>query len=183
MPSALTAVFAAGLALAAHGGRGWLALVVLVLQCVLIVGWFVTVRLPGGIGGFVVALAAAVAADGLLLWSADPMSARPLTGLLGLVVVAALLAQLARRDGRPSLTASLTTAVAASAVAVAAATYLSARGGRVGVDVVVVGAVAVGVSGLAFALPTVLWLRAVARRWSCGTGARRRSPVGQRRPG
>lgn len=159
VPPALTVGFAGLVALACYAGRPVLLLALLLVQAVLIGGWYGFANVPGERGGVVVALGAAAGADAvLLLQDTDPPSLAPLAGVVGLVLVAALLHQLLRRDGRPELTASLSATVALGVVAALGGGYLVAREARAGVGVVVAVLAGVAVGTVLAALPGPRWL-------------------------
>ena len=139
MPAAaLTFLLAGAVAVGASAGDAALAVAVLGTQAVLISGWYRALDVPGGIGGIVVAGAAAVTADVLLLVRDD---ARPLTlvaGVLGLGMLATLVHQLVRRPVRARLTESLTATTTLLALAVLAALFIPAADTRGGAALVAV---------------------------------------------
>ena len=97
-----------------------------VTQAVVVATWHRCLGVPGAAGGAAVAGAAAIAADILAL---DGARDRPLPGVpavLALAVLAALVHQLARRDGRDRLTASLTATVSLAALAALGSAYVAA---------------------------------------------------------
>lgn len=157
--SVLTAVCAALLLAASAIGRAPLMVVLLVVQLVLIAGWFalagLTTRWLGA--GALVAAAGAAAADVALLRSHDHADVRAIAGVLAALVGCAFVTQLARRDGRARLTEALTATVASGALAVAGAILLGVRGGRSGVDVVAIALVAAGVGVLIVQRAVPLW--------------------------
>ncbi len=108
MPAALTLALAGALALAAYAAEAPLVLAVLVVQGLLVWSWYVALDLPGRVGGSVLAGVAAVTADVLLLVRDDTRALTPVTGVLALAMIGAIVHQLARRDGRTRLTESLT---------------------------------------------------------------------------
>ncbi len=101
-----------------------------VTQAVVVVTWHRCLGLPGAVGGALVAGGAAMAADVLAVDSAvDSAGNRPLSdvpGVLALAVLAALVHQLARRNGRDRLTASLTATVTLVALAALGSAYVAA---------------------------------------------------------
>lgn len=117
----------AALVIGAATDPGVLLAAVFLAQAVVIVGWHRCLDVPGATGGTVVAGAAAVGADVLVLVDAGgedrPLSAVPT--VLALTVLAALVHQLARRDGRERLTASLTATVALAALVSLGSTFLA----------------------------------------------------------
>jgi len=156
----LTAVFAALLLGASAIGRVPLMVLLLVVQLILIAGWFATAALTTRwlAAGSVVAAAGAIAADVALLRSHDHSSVRALSGVLAATVGCAFVVQLLRRDGRPRSTEALTATVATGALATAGAVLLGVRGGRGGVDVVAIALVAAGVGVLVVQRAVPLWV-------------------------
>ena len=129
---------------------GALAVGVLVLavQAVVVARWYAAVDVPGARGGVVLAGGAAVAADLLVAARDDPHPMSPAAAVGGLAVLAALLHQLTRRDGRGRLTASLGATVTLAAVVVLAAGYVAATAADGGGRLVVAGLVGAGLVGL-----------------------------------
>jgi len=159
VPPALTVGLAGLLALASYAGPPVLLLALLLVQAVLVGGWYGFADVPGERGGVVVALGAAAGADAvLLLQDTDPPTLAPLAGVVGLVLVAALLHQLLRRDGRPELTASLSATVALGGVVALGGGYLVAREARAGVGVLAAVLAGVAVGTVLAALPGPRWL-------------------------
>lgn len=155
-PAALAAV----LALAALAAEPLLAAVVLGTQVGFITAWFRSTPVPAARLGALLALAAAGAADALLL-RAPGGGLEPLAGLLGGAFVLALVGQLLRRDGRARVAASLTATVTATVLAVSGALWLGAgalgaTGPRREAAAVTAAALAVGV--LPALLPLPWWL-------------------------
>jgi sulfur-carrier protein len=149
LPGTLIAVGGCGLLLlASWGGRPMMGAALLLLQLLLVVGWFrwASLRTPGQAAGAVAAVLAAAAADIALLDEVDDSSVRPLTVVLAALVVVAFVVQLARRDGRDRLTEALSATVGAGALCLTMASLLGVRGGESGAVVV---AVAVGAVGAA----------------------------------
>jgi hypothetical protein len=151
VPSLLTACCAALLVGASAAGRVPLAIVLIVVQAGLIVGWFRSVALTGRwhLLAAAIAVAAAVAGDVALLRSRDHADVRALTAVLAALVGCAFAVQLLRRDGRARLTEALGVTVASGALSLAGAVLLGVRGGRGGVDVVAIAVAAAGVGVLA----------------------------------
>jgi molybdopterin synthase sulfur carrier subunit len=139
------------LLLASWGGRPMLGGALLLLQLLLVIGWFrlASLRTPGQAAGAVAAVLAAAAADIALLDEVDDASVRPLTVVLAALVVAAFVVQLARRDGRDRLTDALSATVGAGALCLTMASLLGVRGAESGAVVV---AVAVGAVGAALVI-------------------------------
>ena len=147
------AVLATGLAgllvLAGAGGVWLLAAAVLLVQAVLAYGWFSVVPVPDTASSTLLVGAAGLAADVVLFTDdrlraedADP-SLAPLASVLGLLFLAALVSQLARRDGRVALTSSLAATVTGGALTVFVAAWLptlQSRGAFVGSAAALAGA-------------------------------------------
>ena len=107
LTAALVAVLVtAGLAAATAWDRTGIVVAVAVLQALLVPAWVLGTALPGRIGGIVLGLGAASAADTALLLS-DRVSLEVLLGVLGLAVPAMLLHQLTRGVVRVRVTESL----------------------------------------------------------------------------
>jgi hypothetical protein len=159
----VAAAACAGLLVAASaGGRAWLAVGLGVVQLLLVAGWFRAAELTTRwqAPGAVVAAAGGIAADVSLARSHDHADVRALTAVLAVVVGAAFVVQLGRRDGRARLTDALTATVATGALAIAGAVLLGARGGPAGADVVAVALVAGGLAVLPVQPRLPLWLSA-----------------------
>src|SRR4051794_38684265 len=111
----------AALVLGAASAAPVLALATGLVQAAVVARWHPALRVPGGREGAVVAMAAAVAADLLVLTTDDVHPMGPAAAVGGVAVVAALGAQLVRRDGRPEVTVSLAATVTLAALVVLAA--------------------------------------------------------------
>jgi len=122
--------------LAASAGEGVLILAVALVQGCVIAGWHRSLDVPGAIEGAVVAASAAAAADMLVLTAPTDRPLARLPAVLALAVVASLLAQLARRDGRERLVASLTASVCLATYAALPAAQLAALVSEGGVPLV-----------------------------------------------
>lgn len=123
----LTAVYSGLLAASAYttrSNRPVLVAAVLVLQTGVAYGWLRAVGAPGRLGGTLVGVATAAAADSLLLARESSGTLRPAVAALAFGVLAALLHQLVRRDGRAEMTASLAAAVSGATLVVLAAVWL-----------------------------------------------------------
>jgi hypothetical protein len=94
--------------------------VVLVVQLLLVAGWFLGVRTPGRIAVAVVATGSAVAADAVLLY-ADDATVAPLAGVIAVAFGATIIGQLVRGVARRHVTeafgSTLTLVVAVSSLA------------------------------------------------------------------
>lgn len=130
-----------------------LLLAVVLLQATVVATWHRSLRVPGALGGMVVAGAAAVASDVVALaGEAD----RPLAGVpavLGLVLPAALAHQLARRGGREQLNASLTAGVGLAALASLGCAYLAVGGAPAGSALVITAALSAALAVSATVAP------------------------------
>ena len=125
MPAALTLALAGVLALAAYAAEAPLVLAVLVVQGLLVWGWYDALDVPGRSGGSVLAGAAAVTADVLLLVGDDTRALTPVAGVLAMAMLGAMVHQLTRRDGRIQLTESLTATMTLVAFATLGALFVA----------------------------------------------------------
>lgn len=144
---AATGALALAAALVAGAATGWAVLLVAVLlvQGLVVGGWHRSLDVPGAIGGGLVAGAACVAADLVVLVEQD--GERPLAGVpavLAMAVLGALAHQLARRDGRPRLNASMSATVTLAAFAGLAAAFLAVETADGGAPLAALAAVAGG---------------------------------------
>lgn len=152
----MAALLAAGLAgvlvLAALVGTPLLAAGVAVVVVVLTLGAVRPAEVPGS--GRAAGLALVVGLTGLVaLVVDDGGDVGSLTAVLGPSVVAAIALQIARRDGRPRLTASLTLAVTACALALLPAMWVALRESVDGRASVLVGLTGLGVATLVEGVP------------------------------
>lgn len=158
--AALSTSLVAGVVLAASGsGRLLLAAALLVVQLALVIGWFRSAHLTtvGQASGAFAAIAAAVAADIVLLRTHDRANVRGLAGVLAGLVILAFAIQLARRDGRDRLTNAIATSVASGALAIALSVLIAVRGGPHGTTLVAVALTAVAVGVLPVQPQVPLW--------------------------
>jgi hypothetical protein len=125
MPAALTLALAGALALSAHAGETPLAVAVLVVQGLLVWGWYDALDVPGRAGGSILAGAAAVTADVLLLVREDTRALTPVAGVLAVAMIGAMVHQLARRRGRERLTESLTATMTLVVLATLGALFIA----------------------------------------------------------
>lgn len=102
----LAVVVTVGLAVATRYGRPGVVVGIGAVQALLVPAWVVGTALPGRIGGWVLGLAAAAAADAVLLVR-DRTTLAVLLGVLGLTFPAMLLHQLARGVIRVRVTESM----------------------------------------------------------------------------
>ena len=142
----MTAAVAAGLAAALVLGGVIDPLVllpaVLLTQVLLAVAWFPALQASSPLGGRIVVLGAAVAADVAVLAADETRPMEHVTPVLAVAMLAALAHQLARRDGRGGLTTSLTATGAATVFACLGSAWLALDVSREGTGLLVVGAVA-----------------------------------------
>jgi hypothetical protein len=149
----LTLAFSAVLILAGYAHESVVALAIVLLQGALAFTWHDATALPGGRGGsFVAALSGAGASLAVLL-DGNTGEVTPLLGAMGIGFVLAMLHQLARRDGRPEVVASLSGTVTLVALAVLPATWIAERESRGGVAVLACAATAAAVAVLGTLLP------------------------------
>ena len=151
---ALAAVVLAGLvALAATAGPNVLAAALVVTVVVVASGWPGLLSLPTQRGSTtIIALCGAVAVAVATLTENEPLL-RWLPVVLAISVIVAFWHQLLRRDMRPRLVESVTGVVSGVVVVELAAGWAAALRSNAGLDVVLVGAAAVGVAAVATALP------------------------------
>jgi hypothetical protein len=154
-----TSLFAVVVLVASSSGRVALAAALLAVQLVLVAGWFRSAHLTtvGQASGALAAVAAAVAADIVLLRVHDGANVRALAGVLAGLVILAFVVQLARRDGRERLTNALAASVATGALAVAVAVLMAVRGGPHGSTVIAVALTSVAVGVLPVQRQVPLW--------------------------
>jgi hypothetical protein len=167
----VTAALAAGLAaLLVLGGvtDPWVLLPAVALtQVLLAVAWFPALRATGPTGGRLVVLAAAVAADLAVLAADETRPMEHVAPVLAVALLAALVHQLVRRDGRGGLTTSLTATGAAAVFVCLGSAWLALDMSREGSGLLVLGAVAA-------AAPAVVDLansRLGRPRWARAVGA------------
>ena len=115
---------------------------VLLTQVLLAVAWFPALQATSPIGGRVVVLAAAGAADVAVLAADETRPMEHVTPVLAVAMLAALAHQLVRRDGRGGLTTSLTATGSATVFACLGSAWLALDVSREGTGLLVLGAVA-----------------------------------------
>ena len=153
VPSVLSAVLAALLALAAALGRPLLGAGVAAVQVVFTLGGVRPAPVPAAPVGAWLALLVAVGGS-VWMVTTDPSEIWPVAVLLGLSLVAAITIQLGRHDGRQAMTMSLSTTVTACALSLLPLAWLTLSAGERGTHAVLLGLLGVGVVGLAELLPT-----------------------------
>ena len=104
--AAVAGLLAAGMGAAAPFGRHGVLVAVAALQVLLVVSWVFGTGLPGRIGGVLIGLGTAVAADLTVALPDRPTLAAPL-GVLGVVFIALVLHQLTRGVVRVRVTESM----------------------------------------------------------------------------
>jgi hypothetical protein len=127
---AVAAATAGAMAALSLVGRGWLAVVVLVAQVALVVGWTFLLDIPGSAGAVAIAAGAAASSDGVLL-KAHHVSLRDFATIVAFAFLLALLWQIAR-PGRTRVTESLAATLAAAVLAVAGGAWLTLYAGGTG---------------------------------------------------
>jgi hypothetical protein len=154
-----TSLFAVVVLAASSSGRVLLAAALLVVQLALVFGWFRSAHLAtlGQASGAFASIAAAVAADIVLLRTHDRANVRGLAGVLAGLVIVAFVIQLARRDGRDRLTNAISASVASGALAIAVSVLIAVRGGPHGTTLVAVALTAVAVGVLPVQPHVPLW--------------------------
>ncbi|NJQ08795.1 hypothetical protein, partial [Streptomyces lonarensis] len=169
-PAALTALFGALIAASAPFGLYALLPVVVVLQAVTAAGWF---RLNGmwpARQGIVLAFAAGLAADAVLILAPAGEAAAALAGTLGVWFLLVIVVQLRHHGEGDDRLDSLTATAASALLAVVAGGLLAAV--TVNRTAVVAVAVAVAVAALSRAALTVPWVSpVVALALATGAGA------------
>jgi hypothetical protein len=158
MIAAVAACVAAGLAVvlgvAAAGPVAVLVAAVALVQLLVVARWFAALDVTAAArGGAVVGAAAAIGADLAVALRDDRRPLAPVTAVLGLAMLAALLSQLSRRDGRDRLTASLSATVVLATVGALGSCYLGVQSSRDGGAFLVAGVVAAAATVVAAALP------------------------------
>jgi hypothetical protein len=153
MPAALTLALAGALSLAAYAAEAPLALAVLVIQALLIWSWYDALDVPGRSVGSVLAGAAAVTADVLLLVRDDTRALTPVTGVLAVAMIGAIVHQLARRDGRERLTESLAATMTLVVLATLGALFVATQQTLGGPALVALAALSAGVAAGASMVP------------------------------
>ena len=143
MTAALAALgLAAALVLGGLTATPVLVLAVLLAQGLFVAGWFPALRAPGAAGGRVVVAATAVGADAAVLAADDTRPLEHVAAVLALALLAALLHQLVRRDGRVELTSSLTATGSAAVLVGLGSAWLALDVSRDGTGLLVLAAVA-----------------------------------------
>jgi hypothetical protein len=137
MINPIAAGIAVGLALvlglAAAGPVGVLVAAIALVQVLVALRWFAVLDIDAAArGGAIVGAAAAIGADLAVALRDDRRPLSPVTAVLGLAMLAALIQQLVRRDGRDRLTASLSATVSLAAVGTLGSAYLGTQSSREG---------------------------------------------------
>jgi hypothetical protein len=133
------------------------------VQLLLVWAWFPALQVRGDLGGRLVTVAAAAAADVAVLVADEARPSAPLAPVLALALLAAFVVQLVRRDGRGGLTGSLTATGTAATMAVLGSLWLALDSVRRGDAVLLVAVLALAAVVLTDVLPLPGWLR-----WTAG---------------
>jgi hypothetical protein len=153
MSAALTFALAGALSLAAYAAEAPLVLAVLVVQGLLVWGWYDALGAPGRIGGMVLAGTAAATADVLLLVRDDTRALTPVAGVLAMAMLGAMVHQLTRRPGRERLTESLTATTTLVLLSTLGALFVAAEQTRGGAALVTLAAVSAAAAAGASLVP------------------------------
>lgn len=167
MINAVAAAVAVGLALAlglaAAGPVAVLVAAVALVQVLVALRWFAVLDVDAAArGGAIVGAAAAIGADLAVALRDDRRPLTPVASVLGLAMVAALIHQLVRRDGRDRLTASLSATVALAAVGALGSSYLGTQSSRDGSAFVAAALAATAVAVVATVVPGPILFGATA---------------------
>lgn len=146
----VTATAATGVGITAFGDRYLLVLTVAAMLVVFAIGWPGLLGLPARRGSAVLLLMGMLAGIALILLTADLAFVAVAFGLL---VVAAFVHELLRRDGRPRLTESVAGSVTGLAVVISGVGWLAIGSGASAVGLHLVGAVTLAVAAVCAALP------------------------------
>jgi len=146
----VTATAATGVAITAFGDRYLLVGTVVAMLGIFSIGWPGLLGLPARRSSVVLLLVALAAAVGTQLLTGDLAMVAVVYGLL---VVAAFVHELARRDGRPRLVESVAGAVTGMAVIVSGVGWLAIGSGASAIGLLVVGAVTLAVAAVCTSLP------------------------------
>lgn len=152
--ASVAAGFAVALGLAAAGPVALLVAAVALLQVLVAFRWFAALEVDAAArSGALVGAAAAIGADLAVALRNDRHPLSSVTAVLGLAMLAAMLHQLIRRDGRDRLTASLTATVSLAVVGTLGSCYLGAQLSRDGAAFVAAAVAAAAFVVVAAALP------------------------------
>ena len=158
----MTVVLAAMVTLTAYGGRPLCVAAVLVVQLVMVLAWPRAFGAPARAQTIAVAAAATLVADGALLARVGTEPLAPVTAVLGFLVLAAVVAQLARRDDRHELVAALTAAVTVAVLAVQGSFHVAILDGRSGAAALVLTVTGAAAGAVAALVPAPVPARLVA---------------------
>ena len=143
------------LVLAAAAGTAPLVGALLLAQASVVAGWHRGLGVPGLRGGAVVGAATALAADLLVAAAPDDRPLRALPAVVAGALVASVVHQAVRRDGRAALTASLTATGSLGVLVALAAMHLATAAEPDGAVLVAAAAVPAAVVAAAEALRPV----------------------------
>ncbi|HLS50220.1 MAG TPA: hypothetical protein VK024_09520 [Actinomycetaceae bacterium] len=147
----ITAALTAGLALAAVSRQAYLVPALLAVAVVVFaIGWPRLLGLPSPRTSTVVIAASGLSAIGLVAWREDFGILAP---VVGFAVLAAFIAEMARRDGRPRLVESVAGTVMGAVVAIAATGWVAVGSSRPALALIVTAATTLAAACAATALP------------------------------
>lgn len=146
----VTATAATGVGITAFGDRYLLVLTVTAMVVIFAIGWPGLLGLPARRGSTMLLLISLVAGVSTILLTADLAYVALAFGLL---VVAAFVHELLRRDGRPRLVESVAGSVTGIAVIVSGVGWLAIGSGASAVGLHLVGAVALAIAAVCTSAP------------------------------
>jgi hypothetical protein len=149
----LTALAAGLLALGAAAGRLPFAAAVIFVQAVLAVGWYRLAPVPSRRGSLGLTLAAAAAADAALLAQGRAITVGPLATVLAFTLIATMIHEVLRRDGRAYVIASIAATTTGCTLVVLAAALLAERAAPGGRAVLITGMAAVAAAAVVSSIP------------------------------
>lgn len=163
----VTATASAGVGLTAFGDRPLLIITVAGMGAIFALGWPGLLGLPARQGTSLLLLIT-VAAGVALQWLTGDLAYAALG--FGIVVVAAFVLQLLRRDGRPRLVESVAGSVTGAAVVISGVGWLAVGTGPTSVGLLLVGAVTLAAAAIVTAMPLPAWGWLVTTAVAAGVG-------------
>lgn len=164
----VTAVLTTGLALAAVARQAYLVPALLAVAIVVFAtGWPRLVGLPVVRGPGIVIALAGLASLGLVTWRGELGIVAP---VVGLTVLAAFVAEMLRRDGRPRLVESVAGTVTGAVIVVAAVGWVAIGDSSSGLVLIVTTAATLAVASACTALPLRPQLVATLATLTAGAG-------------
>ena len=154
-PAVGAAVLGALLVVAAAAGTEPLVGALLLVQAAVVADWHHALGAPGRRGGVVVGAATALAADLAVTAASDERPLRAVPAVVAGALVASVVHQILRRDGRTALTTSLTATGSLGVLVALAAMHLATAAGPDGTVLVATAAVPAAVVAAAEALRPV----------------------------